>query len=109
MTATAGETAKDLSDWMAENPVIETEDQAREAKVYIDREKLCIQDLEAERDGKVRPLNEEVKKINEYYRSPRELVGKVLGELSKRIRDYIQQEEQIRATAAAEAKRKAEA
>lgn len=109
MTQTAGETAKALSDWMAENPVIETEDQAREAKVYIDRGKLCVQDLEAERDGKVRPLNEEVKRINESYRSPRELLGNIIRNLSERMEGYIQREEKVRKEIAEEALRKAEA
>ena len=65
---TAGEIAADLSNWLAEHPVIGNEDEAREAKVYLDRAKLGVLDLEAERTEKVRPLNEKVKEINEHYK-----------------------------------------
>lgn len=78
MAATAIDVAKNISAWMSENPVIQTEDSARDAKVWLDRGKLCVKDLEDERDGKVRPLNEQVQGINAYYRHPRETLQKIL-------------------------------
>lgn len=108
MTATAGETANDLSGWMADNPVIQTEEQAREAKVYIDRGSLCVKDLEDERKGKVHPLNEEVKTINNYYRGPRELLEGVVDELKSRMDRFLLREEAKRIAAAEEATRLAE-
>lgn len=108
MTATAGETTTDLSGWMAETPVIETEDQAREAKVFLDRGNLCVKDLEDERDGKVRPLNEQVKTINTYYRGPRERLERVIDELTSRMRSFLLGEERKRIAAAQEAARIAE-
>lgn len=108
MTETAASTAKDLSAWMAENPVVETEESAREAKVFIDRGGLCIRDLEDERDKKVRPLNEQVKEINTYYRGPRETLQRVLSDLERRLSSFLQAEKRKREAAAAEAWRVAQ-
>lgn len=109
MTVTAVETGKDISAWMAENPVIQTEESAREAKLFLDRGKLCIQDLEDERSAKVQPLNTRVAEINGYYRSPRETLNRILGELRGRLTIFAKQEEAKRIAAAEEARRKAEA
>ena len=106
-TVTAAETMRDISDWMAEHPVIE-EAHAREAKLFIDRGKLAIQDLEAERDSKVRPLNEQVKEINAYYKAPKVQLETVIRELASRIDSFIRAEEQKRIEAAREAARIAE-
>lgn len=105
MAETATDTARDLSEWMKEHPVIQTEEEARESKVYIDRAKLCVKDLEDERVSKVGPLNEQVKQINEHYRQPRSLVQKVCDELQYRLSTFIRNEEIKRQRAAAEATR----
>ena len=108
MTITAGEVTMDLSGYMAENPIIETEEQAREAKVFIDRGSLCVKDLEDERTAKVRPLNEQVKQINDHYRSPRELLESMVNELRNRISAFMLQEEAARLAIAEAARRAAE-
>lgn len=108
MTVTAAETMQALSDWMAENPVVQDESTAREAKLFIDRGKLCIKDLEDERDGKVRPLNEQVKAINEEYRAPRESLRVVLDQLTERLGDFLRREEHRRILAANEARQRLE-
>jgi hypothetical protein len=108
MGVTAAETAAALSQWMSGVPVVETAEQAREGKVYIDRAKLAIADLEDERTGKVRPLNEQVGVINAYYRQPRELLGRVLHELEQRIAVFIRKEEEKRRQIAEEARQRAE-
>lgn len=100
MAATAGETAQDLSGWMAENPIISTEEKAREAKVFIDRGNNAVKDLEDERTGKVRPLNEQVKTINDHYRGPRELLERVVDELKGRMDRFLLDEEAKRFAAA---------
>lgn len=108
MIETAGETAKAISDWMAECPVIETAESAREAKVFLDRGKLGLKDLDDERDGKVRPLNEQVKEINTRYKAPRLQIEGVLSHLSERLEGYLKEEKRKREEAAREAARIAE-
>jgi len=105
MIETAGETMRDISAWLAENPVIQTEDSAREGKVFVDRGKLCLKDLDDERDGKVRPLNEQVKEINNSYRPAKETLTTVLDALSDRLSAFIKEEKRKREEAAREAAR----
>jgi len=108
MTVTALETMKALSDWMAEHPVIDGHDAAKEAKVLLDRGKLCIKDLDDERRGKVDPLNKQVAEVNGHYRAPREQLEKVLQVINIRLTAYIYEEERRRFAAAAEAQLKLE-
>lgn len=108
MTVTADETTKDLSDWMAEHPAIQTEEEAREAKVFIDRGKLCLKDLDDERDGRVRPLNEQVREINGYYRPHKDSLSTVLDLLGERLSSFLKEEKRKREEAAREAARIAE-
>lgn len=107
MVDTAGETTRGLSDWLAEHPSI-TEESAREAKTWIDRSVLGLQDLDAERTGLVRPLNDQVKEINGRYRAPRELLEAVTNELRSRLDKFILAEEAKRRALAAEAARLAQ-
>src|SRR5689334_5178297 len=107
MTVTLGEVVSQLNSWMADHPVISTEDEARDAKVLIDRAKLGIKDLEDERDKKVRPLNNKVAEINAYYRPARTLTEKVLNELTRRVTDFIAKEEAKRIKIAEEARKAA--
>jgi len=99
------ETMQAISDWLAEHPVIQDEATAREAKVFIDRAKLGIKDLEDERTEKVRPLNQQVLQINEHYRGPRERLSGFLTEISARVSAFLAEEEQKRLAALAEARR----
>lgn len=108
MTETAGDVSRGLNEWLSSHPVIQTENDAREARPLIDRAKLCIADLENERKGKVIPLNEEVAKINNYYRGPRELLERIYSELSSRLGRYLAAEEARRRAIAEEARRQAE-
>lgn len=101
-----------LSDWMKDHPVIQTEDDARAAKPLIDRAKAAMDEIESERDGKVRPLNDKVAEINAEYKAihntdPKKpgTFNKVFNELKTRIADYLRREEQKRLIAAAEARR----
>lgn len=101
-----------LSDWMKDHPVIETEDDARAAKPLIDRAKAAMDEIEAERDGKVRPLNEQVTQINAEYKAVHNVdpkkpgtFNRVFNELKTRVADYLRCEEQKRLAAAAEARR----
>ena len=101
-----------LSDWMKDHPVIQTEDEARAAKPLIDRAKAAMDEIEAERDGKVRPLNDKVTEINAEYKAvhntdPKKpgTFNKVFNELKARVAEYLRKEEQKRLAAAAEARR----
>lgn len=105
MIDTAGDTTKDLSDWMAEHPVVQTEEEAREAKVFIDRGKLCLKDLDDERDGKVRPLNERVKEINASYKPAKENLTTLVGLLGIRVAQFMRDERERREKIAQEAAR----
>lgn len=107
MIEVTGETMRDISAWLAENVQI-TEDTAKDAKVFLDRGKLALKDLDDERDGKVRPLNEKVKEINNQYRPAKEDLSSVVGLLSVRITQFIAAERTKREEIAREAARIAE-
>lgn len=108
MIETATHTTKAVNGWLMQNPVVEGEKAAKEIKVYIDRAKLCLEDLESERDNQVRPLNEKVAEINNGYRGSRTLLRAVLDEATRRLEAYIRVETDKREAIAAEARRKAE-
>ena len=94
--------AKDLSNWMAENPVIQQQEKAKQAKLLCDRSTVALEELEAERDASVRPLNTQVKGINEQYKVPKETLTRVVSELKSRLQGFIEQEEAKRKAEAAE-------
>lgn len=94
---------EDINKWLADHPTIETEDDAREAKPYLDRAKLALDEMESERDSKVRPLNEQVAEINTKYKCLHStdtkkpgLFDKIVNELKSRISAYLAKEEQRR-------------
>lgn len=109
------EPVKDMSLWLERNPVIQTEEKAKEAKVLVDRVVEALRETEAERDSKVRPLNEQVAAINAKYKSvhntdPRKpgLSDKILNELKNRIQTFLLAEEAKKQAALEEARRAAE-
>lgn len=108
MTVTAEEVANDLSGWMAEHPVIDGEEDARAAKLLLDRGRLCIADLEDERAKRVKPHRETIEEINTHYKAPKGILERVLAGLRDRVTAYIRAEEAKRIEAAREAARIAE-
>ena len=79
----------EMATWLANHPVVQTEDEAREAKVLIDRTRSALVDIEAKRTALVAPLNEKVAKINSdhkhYHNTDKNRPGlfdKVLGVMS---------------------------
>jgi hypothetical protein len=90
------ETSGALGEWLKTHPVVQTEDEARDGKLLVDRAMGCLGDLEAERDGKVRPLNEQVRQINDTYRSPRTVLERILDELKDRLDAWRKAEEDRR-------------
>jgi hypothetical protein len=108
MVGVAVETTAAVSAFLSENPVISDETQAREAKTFLDRGRLCIADIETERSGLVKPLNDRVTQINSRYRGPKELLQKVVDELRSRLDRYIRAEEERRIARAEQARLDAE-
>ena len=108
----AGETMTALGLWLKDNPVISNETECREAKVIRDRVELALKGIEEERDGKVRPLNEEVATINceyhAYHNTNAMKPGRfdtLLSELKVRINAFFRAEEDRRHAAAEAARR----
>ena len=110
--AFSSETMFELSSWMKERPQIVSEDEAREAKLLLDRAKNCAGDIEAERIRLVTPLNEQLDDINIKYKTVHNkdakkpgLLDKITNELKTRLSAFLQVEEDKR-LAVAEAKRR---
>lgn len=111
----AGTVIEEINSWLGDNPVIESEEQARSAKPLLDRAKAALEEIEKDRDGKVRPLNEQVKAINDEYKAIHNTDPKKPGrfdriviELKARVAAFMLKEEQRRQRAAEEARRIAE-
>ena len=104
----AGETAGFLSDWLKEHPVVETEEDAREAKLHEDRAFLCKKDAEDEQKREKLPYREKIKEIDNKYGPVLEQLTKLLTILKERSRDYLKRQEAERQRRIAEARKKAE-
>lgn len=89
-----------LAVFLNDNPVIERGEQLVEAKQLVERARGAMAELEAERDGIVRPLNEEVAAVNAKYKAihntdPKKpgVLDRVLAELKARLTAYAKAEE----------------
>jgi hypothetical protein len=87
-TESAQEATVELNDFLTATPVIETLDQAKLAGDFKVRTSGTLQDLDKERDRKVRPLNEQVKKINDAYKVFSKPLGELFDELRRRLKGY---------------------
>lgn len=99
---------KDISEFLTENPVIETESVARDAAQIVSRGKHMIAGLKAERRKQTDPLNDQVKGINAQYKKPRDLIENLTGEAATRLTNYAREEERKRQESADIARREAE-
>lgn len=102
------DTASAINKWLMDNPVVETDDQARDGKMMLDRGNLALKDLNDERDGQVRPLNERVDSINNEYRLPRLTAQNLTGILLQRLSAFMKKQQEIAEAAAEEARRLAD-
>jgi len=94
------ETGDALSQWMANHPVIDSEEVAREAKLLLDRGSACSKDLAQERQERTGPLLKTVEEIRAEYREPQSTLDSIVTELQARINAFlIKLEEQRRAAA----------
>lgn len=89
------------------NPTIDSTSATPAAKL-IDTTRRVLADLDDERRGKVDPLNQQVRDINDEYRPIRESVEKLLNTLRNRLTVFTAAEENRRLKEAAEARRRAE-
>jgi hypothetical protein len=107
-------TIEALRAYLADNPVIGNDAEAREAKALLDRTAAALKGIEDERKAKVAPLNAELTAINQEYHRWHNSSGKpglwdkLLAELRSRLGAFARAEEAKR-QAAAEAARKAAA
>jgi hypothetical protein len=100
----AKDALSDLSRFLAEHPVIASDDEAREGKLFVDRTRATLGELEDHRTGQVGPLNAKVAQINSMFRVAADPIKRLFEELRKRLTAFAQAEESKRA-AEAEAKR----
>lgn len=102
------ESADALGDWLKINPVIETEEVARDGKLLVDRARRCLADMEDERKQRQAPLQAQLDGIRDEYRSPRNILEKILAELKVRLDAYVKAEETRRQEALAAARKAAQ-
>jgi hypothetical protein len=84
----AREAMTDLANFLTDNPVIQTPEQAKEGSLFVERSRKTLQDLEDARKAETGPLNEQVKAIRERYETVRAPFGGVVAELRHRLTDY---------------------
>jgi hypothetical protein len=106
----------ELATWMANHPVVQTEDEARDAKVLIDRARAALVEIEVQRTLQVMPLNDKIAEINaehkRYHNKDKAKPGlfdKVLGVLMQRVHAFMLVEEARRKREAEDARILAEA
>lgn len=96
-----------LSAFLLDVPVIKTSEQAERAGILVESIRKHLADVEAERDTKVRPLNEHVATINAEYKALHNVDKKKPGTFDKLLLELLAR---LTAFAAAEeAKRRAAA
>lgn len=109
--ATARASITALGHFLQSNPTIDHTN-ATEAARLIESSRRLAQDIDKERDDKVRPLNEQVAEINAEYKAVHNkdsgrpgTLDKLLSQLKDRVADFAHREETRRAAEAAEARR----
>lgn len=97
-----------LSAFLADHPAVTGHEEARAFKEWADRARMVVGDLEVERDGKVRPLNEQVREINAEYKATSSPLSRLVDDLKARLAAFIRAEEDRRRQEAEAARRKAD-
>lgn len=106
--ASANDASPLLKAFIADNPVIQTAQEAQKAAVWIESARKTLGALEDERKPKVSPLNAALKSINEPYRLVREPIEAMVGVLAKRWNKWDSDERARRAAEAERVRREAE-
>lgn len=97
-----------LSEWLDAHPVIQSHDDATEAKGVLDRMKATLGDLSAARDAEAKPHYAAWQDALAKFKPASDSLTKLTDELKRRIGDYIRAEEMRRAQEAAAARQAAE-
>lgn len=105
----AKEAMTELSAWLKEHPVIQSHPEAKNGGAYVERTRIALSEMEAERTDKVAPLNKELASINGAYRIVREPLERCLKELRARLTKYAADIEAARIAEAERLRREAEA
>lgn len=79
----------ELSEFIKAEPVILDEATARKAKLMLDRGKASVDEMEAERVKKVKPLNDEVKSINDSFRGHTSILNTAVAAIRSRLNLYV--------------------
>ncbi len=94
-----------LSDWMRGRETIVDDYAANRAHEFVDRANKALATMEDERDALVRPLNTQVRDINDRYRAPRSALEKVRDVLKGRLTAFAKRKEAEQKREAEEARR----
>jgi hypothetical protein len=101
-------TQRSISAYLADNPVVQTMDEANLAKIFIDDAKGALATMEKERDGIVRPHNESVAATNTTFKAVSVPLKKLLDIALSRVEAFRQAEIRRKEAEAKEARRIAE-
>lgn len=96
---------RDVSAFLEQMPVVQSDDDAKSAKGFFDRAKVALSEMEIARVGQVKPLNTQVDGINAEFKAASAPLGKLRDEVSARLRAFTLAEEARRAAALEEARR----
>lgn len=102
----AAEQTEILAKWLADHPVIQSEEEAREAKIVYDRGYNAKADLEAVKEKEVTPLHTAWQNGLAKYRQPVASITTAVKSVWDRMQDWLKKE-QDRKIDEAEAARKA--
>lgn len=105
----AEEAMTELSAWLRDHPVIQLPPEAKDGAAYVERTRVALNDMEAERTVKVAPLNEQLASINGAYREVRQPLERALKELRGRLTTYAAAIEADRIAQAERLRQEAEA
>lgn len=97
-----------LGSWLSEHPVIQTREEAIEAAKLSKLAGNALADLDDERKAKVRPLNEQVGRINTEHKEAIAPLKAILAKLDERVSAFAKAEEARQRAAALTARLAAE-
>jgi hypothetical protein len=96
----AKEAMQELSAFLADCPVIETFDQAKQAGAWVERTRITLKEMKDEQDAKTAPFTEKLNAIYAAYRTVRTPLDKAYEVLKARVTAYNRAEEAKRAAEA---------